>query len=437
MGSTVTARYPFSGKNCVVLMAEELGSATALPVYAGPSGSGRTEAIVSTSTLAGNYVWKGLGFITSGSVSETRTIEDIGTIGRRNIQQFAETRFECSGNYTCEFQNGRTLYLAIANNKVSGTTGAYATGIFHQDDVGSVTGLARHIIYEPEFVSGSENSTVIPEIPSFTFLTAFRASGGGTAVARRYVGSKIDSLKLNFTKDGAVKQDVTWKGAQVFSSQDTTANLPVSDYLAREEIFPPVFGKIYMKSWTYPTTTPTWASADDAALATTANLLGDVQNASFTITNNCEPLFAIGDTTARAMISQQRRYEGSISLAFEDETEHAWFLDTVTPPAGTWAAPKYAADRMNYFSLKYLYDNSSLGYTTASANYRRIELTLLGVKLKSLGTPHNVAGVIYQDMEWSALQLAPFNTSDNVGGIVLYDPVLTTGANGFHSVNPA
>ena len=447
MGSTITARYPFSGKNQFAVEAEEIAVTTAYPVY----GKNRSETLTGT-TPNGSATWKTLGYVTGGSTVETRTIEEIATIGRRNIQQLAETKFECSGSLETEYQNGRALYFAISpNNSLGSNT---APGIYHSDAV--VTGLDRHIIYEPEINCGSTTSTgagydvtdAIPDIASFNLVDGYTLAGTAQEkITRKYLGCKIDSLALTFAKDGSVKQSINWKGAQVYASQaTTTTNLLTSDQLSYQEIFPPVFGSLYIADWTYPTATPTWTAALDTSLAGAGNRIGDLQTCKVNISNNLEPLFVIGDITARAMVPQARKYDGTFNMAFCDEAQHAEFLGTLgtsentyaTDPStaasvlgtGTWGYPWYAANRENYRAMKILYDNSSLGYTSASANYRKIELTLLGAKIREHTTPKSVNGIIYQDFSWQATMLAPFNKTDNVGGIVLYDNIASTD---FHS----
>jgi hypothetical protein len=241
---------------------------------------------------------------------------------------------------------------------------------------------------------------------------------------------------MNFNRDGAIKVSLAWKGSQVYASQATTAaNLRMSDFLMYEEVFPPVFGKVYIQAWTLPSSTlPTWTAALDTSLANASNLIGDVPQASLTISNTLEPLFVISDITARAMPAQQRKYEGRVSLAFVDEAMHTKFLGEFNNTyaadptggsavgVGSWTYPWYAADRQKYYAMKMFYDNSSLGYTsTTSASYRKIEITLLGVKFKSSSTPRNVNGIIYQDFDFTALMLAPYYSTDKVGGIVAID----------------
>lgn len=508
MGSTITAKYPFSGKNQAVIFAEEIVVSTGAPLY----GKRRVEtAGPGESTPNGNYTWKTLGYATGGQTTETRTIEEIGTVHRRGLQQLAEIRFECGGAIDLEYQNARPLYLAIGAYSGLGSL-TTAPGIKHTDAVGGVTGLNRHIIYEPENAGSYPIDGALLEPMSFNLIDGYTVVGyNQPKVIRQYLGCKVDTATLNFTKDGAVKVSLNWKGAQVYASQATTpANLKLGDFLAYEEVFPPVFGKIYLQEWTWPNAAPSWSGAEDTALANATYQVGEVQATSVTMSNNLEPFFVVGDTTARAMPAQARKYEGRISIAFTDETQHAKFLgslnnpytadpslkgdgvadtstvvlhdhnatwtvnelagfyltiagvsyrilsntaDTITVAEtlgtqssiaysinkgfGTWLAPWYAADRQKYYALKIFYDNSSLGYTTASAYYRRIELTFLGVKFKSSSTPRNANGIVVQDFDFTALMLAPGNTSDLVGGIVVYDGMVgeTTAvtAGSFHS----
>jgi len=499
MASTIVAKYPASGKNQICLAAEEIILTTAVVSY----GKNRVETITGT-TPNGNATWKNLGYVTGGSTTETRTMEEVAAMGYRNLQQLIEIKFECNGTLELEYQNGRPLYYAIASNNGLGTPAQTAPGIAHSDAIGGVTGLNRHIIYEPELVSGAYTVNAVPELPSFNLIDGYTVAGGGQPkVVRKYLGCKVDTLGMTFNRDGSVKMTMGWKGSQVYSSQATTvANLLLSDFLSYEEVFPPVYGKVYLQSWTFPSSVQTWTSALDAALATSTYLLGDVTVASIDIANALEALFVIGDTTARAMVAQSRRYNGRMTIGFENESQHVQFLgelnntyaadptakgdgigtvsgsvltdtgatwstnelagyyltisnvdylissntaDTITtssaPPSGsqnyrlnkgfgTWGMPWFVADRMKYYALKLFYDNSSLGYTTASANYRRIELTFLGVKFKSISSPRQVSGIIYQDYEWTALMLAPYNASDAVGGIVIYDAIASTD---FHS----
>jgi hypothetical protein len=516
MGSTITAKYPFSGKNQVCLIAEEVTTTTAINDY----GKNRVETIVG-STPAGEATWKSLGYVTGGQTTETRTMEDIGSIGYRNVQQMAETKFEVSGSLNLEYQNARIIYLGMAANNglvnctTVGTMNVLnGAGISHSTNV--TTAPYKHVIYEPEVVSGSFTSGAIPETPSFNLIDGYNpAASAQPRVVRKYVGCKVDSMAFEFGKDGTIKINTAWKGAQVYASQATTlANLTLSDYINYEEVFPPVFGKIYLQAWAFPTgTTPaTWTTTLDAGLATAANQLGDVQNASMSISNNLEALFVIGDTTARNMIAQQRKYDGRMTIAFENEEQHVKFLGTFTgtntwatnpsgkgdgvgsvtgsvltdatqtwvtselvggnlviagvsypitandadritvtgtpsagaanyaitnvvPGYGTWIMPWKAQDRMQYYALKYFYDNSSLGYTTSSTQYRRFEATFLGVKFKSMGSPRVVNGIVYHDFEWTALMLAPFNAADVVGGFTIYDGIPGTAATGgFHSI---
>ena len=512
MGSTITAKYPFSGKNQAVIFAEEITVTTGAPLY----GKRRVEtANPAGTTPNGNFTWKTLGYATGGQTTETRTMEEIGTVRRRNIQQLVETRFECSGTIDLEYQNARALYLALGAYSGLGTL-TTAPGIKHTDAVGSVAGLNRHVIWEAENISGTYVDGALLEPMSFNLMDAYTIVGYlQPKIARQYLGCKVDTLALNFTKDGAVKMSLNWKGAQVYTGQSTTvANLLLGDFLAYEEVFPPVFGKMFLQEWDFPTTagvmtTPTWTSALDTALNNATYQVGELQTASVTISNNLEPLFVVGDTTARAMAAQQRKYEGRVSVAFTDEAQHVKFLGSInnpyeanpslkgdgagtvaasvmtdasqtwatndlagfylttagvsyliasntataitvvgTPPAGacvytlnrgfgTWTAPWFAADRQHYYALKLFYDNSSLGYTTASASYRRIEVTLLGVKFKSATTPRNTNGIIVQDFDFTALMMAPGNTTDFVGGVVAFDGIIgeTTAvtANSFHS----
>ena len=443
MGSTITAKYPFSGKNAVCVVAEEIVVTTGAPQY----GKNRTETIAAASTT-----WKSLGYPTGGQTTETRTMEEIGSIGRRNIQQLVETRFECSGAIDLEYQTARPFYLAVATHNALGSY-TVAPGIAHDSTSPMHTQLFRHIIYEPEFVTGGYTDNNVPDPISFNLVDGYTIAGtvsntvGQPKIVRKYLGCKVDSLTTNFTKDGAIKLNLNWKGAQVYASQSTTvANLVIGDTMMYDEVFPPVFGKVYIQAWTYPTTYPTWTATLDTALAAVGNLIGDIPQASVTISNNLEPLFVISDTTARAMPAQARKYEGRISVAFVDESMHMKFLGefnntyTADPTTGTalgagsWTYPWYAADRQKYYAMKMFYDNSSLGYTNASVNYRSIEITLLGVKFKSISSPRNVNGIIYQDFDFTALMLAPFDTATHVGGITAID---TTIAAVFHSIVPA
>jgi len=433
MGQTITARYPFSGKNSLYVIAEEVLVTTGAPSY----GKNRTELIDPAGvTPAGSFTWKPLGYATGGQTTETRTMEEIGSISRRNIQQLVETKFECAGTVEGEYQNARPFYLALAAYSGLGTL-TTAPGIAHTDDVGSVTGLNRHIIYEPENISGSYVDNSIPDPVSFNFVDGYYAVGNATPkITRKYLGCKVDSFTANFSRDGSIKTSMSWKGSQVYSSQSTTAaNLKIGDFLMYEEVFPPVFGKVYLAEWTFPASAPTWSSAEDTALAGAGNLIGDVPTAALTISNSLEPLFVISDATARAMIGQQRKYEGRVSLAFIDEAMHAKFLgsfnNTYTSDptggsavgVGTWTYPWYAADRQKYYAMKLFYDNSSLGYSATSVNYRKIEITLLGVKFRGTSTPRNVNGIIYQDFDYTALMLAPYKAADSVGGIITYDAI--------------
>ena len=451
MGTTITSRQPFSGKNSLYVIAEEVTVTTGAPSY----GKNRTELITpGGSTPAGPFTWKSLGYATGGQTTETRTIEEIGAISRRNIQQLVETRFECSGAVDLEYQNARPLYLAIASHSGLGTY-TIAPGIAHDTTAPLYAGLQRHIIYEPEVVGGATEGTwtenAIPDPISFNFVDGYTAVGATSntvtspKVIRKYLGCKVDTLTMNFTRDGAIKLNMAWKGSQVYASQATTAaNLRMSDFLMYEEVFPPVFGKVYLQAWTLPTSTlPTWTAALDTSLAAVGNLIGDVPQASLTISNTLEPLFVISDITARAMPAQARKYEGRVSLAFVSEEMHVKFLGEFNNTyaadptggaavgVGTWTYPWYAADRQKYYAMKLFYDNSSLGYAaTTSASYRKIEITLLGVKFKSSSTPRNVNGIIYQDFDFTALMLAPYYATDKVGGIVAIDGMTSTD---FHS----
>ena len=338
MGQTITARYPFSGKNALYVVADEATLATGAPLY----GKNRTETInpVDTDTPNGPFTWKSLGYATGGGTTETRTIEEIGSISRRNIQQLVETKFECSGTIELEYQNARPFYYTLAAYAGSANGGSLQTapGINH-DTV--TTGLYRHIIYEPEIkvsTGGTASEMVanaIPDIMSFNFVDGYTAVGNITPkITRKYLGCKVDTLAVNFNRDGAVKLSINWKGAQVYASQSTTAaNLLISDFLIYEEVFPPVFGKVYLQEWTLPTSgLPPWTGALDVALAATGNLLGDIPTASLNISNSLEPLFVISDITARAMPSQSRKYEGRMQVAFVSEEMHAKFLGAYNNP---------------------------------------------------------------------------------------------------------
>lgn len=504
MAQRVITRYPFSGKNQVGLAAEEIDLTTGAVDY----GKNRAETITGT-TPNGGSTWKSLGYITGGQISEARTIEETPSIGYRNIQQLPETKLEYSGNLDIDYQNARPFYYAISANNGQGTPVQTAPGVVHTDNVGSITGLNRHIFYEPELVSGSYTTDAIPELPSFNLIDGYKAAGSSQPkVVRKLVGTKVDSVTFNFSRDGIIKTTMNWKAAQMLSSQATTAaNLLLSDYLSYEEVFPPVFGKIYVGSWTFPTSDPTWTSALDTALAATGNLLGDATVSSLTIAHTLEPYFVMNDMICRSMPAQQRRYEGRITVGFVNEAMHIKFLGeinntyaanpsgkgdgsgsvsgsvltdagqtwvtselvganlniagtaypitandattiTVTgsPPAGTqayslsdyttgygtWTMPWFGANRMNYYALKIFYDNSSLGYSASNANYRKIDITVLGVKFKAVSTPRQVNGIIYQDFDWQGLMLAPYNSNDFVGGVVVYDGI--SSAN-FHSTS--
>ena len=444
MGSTITAKYPFSGKNAVCVIAEEIAATTGAPLY----GKNRVETLNPAGTTPdGSYTWKSLGYATGGQTTETRTIEEIGSISRRNTQQLAETKFECGGTVDLEYQTSRAFYLAIATYNGLGSLTTVPTGIAHDNTAPMHGTLMRHIIYEPEFATGAYTDGNIPDPISFNLVDGYTIAGNAQPkVIRKYLGCKVDSLTANFTRDGAIKLSMSWKGSQVYASQATTAaNLYLGDFLMYDEVFPPVFGKVYIQAWTYPTTYPTWTATLDSALAAVGNLIGDIPQASVTISNNLEPLFVISDTTARAMPAQARKYEGRVSVAFVNEEMHTKFLGEFNNTyaadptggaalgVGTWTYPWYAADRQKYYAMKMFYDNSSLGYTSASANYRSIEITLLGVKFKSMSNPRNVNGIIYQDFDFTALMLAPFDSATHVGGITAID---TLTAAQYHSVLP-
>ena len=504
MGQAVVTRYPFSGKNQVALVSEEIVVTTAVPTY----GKRRTETITGT-TPNGNATWKSIGYVTGGSTTETRTWEEVQPINQRNVQQLVETKFAASGSLEIDYQNGRIFYFGIAANNGLGTPAQTAPGIAHTDDVGGIVGLDRHIIYEPEILSGSFTPDAVADIASFNLIDGYTFSAAaGYKIVRQYVGCKIDALNCNFSREGQVKVSANWQGAQVYSAQaSTAANLLVSDFLSYQEVFPPMFGKVYVQAWTYPTSVPTWSTALNSALQATGNLLGDITVCQFNISNNLEAYYVMNDPIMRALIPNQRRYEGRMTIGFVDETTHTRFLGefnntyaanpsgkgdgvgnvvasvltdaaqtwvinelvganlivlgvsypitandattiTVTgsPAAGaqpyaitgyttgygTWVMPWYSANRQKYYAMNVFYDNSSLGITPAVATYRKIDITVLGVKFKELTSPRQVNGIIYQDFSWQGLMLAPYNGSDFVGGIVLYDDI--SKAN-FHSTS--
>jgi hypothetical protein len=226
--------------------------------------------------------------------------------------------------------------------------------------------------------------------------------------------------------------------------------MPVTDQILYEDVYPHVFGKVYLADWTMPTgsTLPSWDATQDTALANSTNRLTNLNTIKITLDNALEASYVHGDEIAAAINPVTRKWSGTMETQFTDEQQHVDFLGTlgVAPPVntyadnpssaatstgtGNWAYPWYVSDRMKYKQLKVFYDNSSLGYDTSSSSYRRFEATLLGVKFKSLATPRTVAGIITQTFEWSALMLAPFNSTGMVGGIVVYDGM---SAADFHS----
>jgi len=213
-----------------------------------------------------------LGYVTGGSTDASREIEEIESMGQRNVQELAEIVAKWSGTVDVKYQHARPLWLVLGSVAHTGTVAPFT-----------------HTITELN----------LP--PSITIVE----SHSGLNLKHTTQGVRMKSVKLTISKDKSMDLSLSWTGQKGLSGSTAVANS-----FSTQSVFPPVQCTAYIGT--------------DKADPTTQ--LFDIQNGSITIDNNLEELTACNSSYITQLAPTKRSYTGDLELAFESNDMYQRFL---------------------------------------------------------------------------------------------------------------
>lgn len=247
---------------------------------------------------------KDLGLIQTITPQLNNNLQEVATIGQRNLSGIFGGTFSAKVSIEGFFQHGRILGYALGR-PVDNTTPA---------DHANTTNDYKHTFVELEALS------------SFTLEDGV---DGTSDVTNTYAGCRVDKLTLSVGKRGIL----TFKADLIAQKMTTgiSAGTKVISTLATLPFYSAILS--------------TGASGGEV-------VQGNVQNISWTVNNNLDPVESCESRLITELQPTRRQYEISFTMMFKNKVEQELFMGaTVTPATGTPTIPSMIININNGVTL--------------------------------------------------------------------------------------
>lgn len=301
-----------------------------------------SEATYGTAVLADNNI----GLVQSWGFDEDNKLIDVSQVGDRAVAEYLPGVYEVTGNMEVAYQNARLLGMLVGT-------------VAHTSSSSDVI----HVI-------STNNSDLTPFTAEFGF-------NGATQQNYKITGARLSEGTFSVDTQGFAKLAVSFQGQSNSNSSGIQAYT-----LSTLPAFAP-----------YSSNLSTGASGN-------VRVTG-LQSFSLKVANNPAPVPEVGARTIQDLKAGGRKITGDISMAFQDETEHARFLGGAGTPQNSLST--------HQFTFAVLKDTTALG-----SGKRGFQVQLTGVTYSTSGTPVQTEGVIMQDFAYVATAVANFSAWDNI-----------------------
>lgn len=376
------------------------------------------------------------GLVTNFTSNMKNNMIPIYTLGGgRSYQQIVPGKFEVSGSFESDVQNGFLLRYALGAISAATTT---TTNFDGTTITGTPTSaLKRYAVTESD------------AIPSFTMQVTNQSDASTTDIKTIYTGTKINQLSLKFDTENPLHATYDWIAQKPVTSTGNFSALAPVTHTAVPQMF--YRGQLLMatgdyglsgtgtlntmtdttKAWTVDAWKTNWVLIDSLGLAfvissntattitvsgtpttgkywivplstTAANQVVQCNSIDITISQNLEPYWSVSNDTARGvkfLVEKQREYSLNLDLNFTSVDQLGRFYTG----AISGLTPTTTSD---YTKFAVVVDCKTA--TTDGDNYRALKLIFTDVVFDETSLPVNPKDIVKQTVAAKARNCAAF-----------------------------
>ena len=376
------------------------------------------------------------GLVTNFTSNMKNNMIQIYTLGGgRSYQQIVPGKFEVSGSFESDVQNGFFMRYALGAVSAATTT---TTNFDGTTITGTPTSaLKRYAVTEAD------------AIPSFTMQVTNQSVASATDIKTIYTGTKINQLSLKFDTENPLHATYDWIAQKpVTSTGDFSALAPVT-HTAVPQMF--YRGQLLMstgdygasgtgtlntmtdstKAWTIDQWKTSWVMIDSLGFASVitgntataltvtgtpttgkywivplstvaANQVVQCNSIDITVSQNLEQYWSVSNDTARGvkfLVEKQREYAINADINFTNVDQLGRFYTG----AISGLTPTTTSD---YTKFAFVIDCKTA--TTDGDNYRALKLIFTDVVVDETSLPVNPKDIVKQTLSFKARNCAAF-----------------------------